>query len=105
MDHVVDDYAPVLEGLANDVDEMKTDVFGGNTGVSRRIYELSREAIQFGAPPSLWSRCSSDLVDDDAYDVDPGSRRYLRDVRDHAAGHRQGGVAGSSCCRTYSAST
>ncbi len=84
MDHVVDDYTPVLEGLANDVDEIETDVFGGNTGVSRRIYELSREAIQFRRATEPLIEVLSDLVDDDAYDVDPEVRRYLRDVRDHA---------------------
>ena len=46
MDHVVDDYAPVVAGLENDIDEIETEVFGGNVGVSRRIYELSREVIE-----------------------------------------------------------
>ncbi len=84
MDQVVDDYAPVLEGLEYDVDEIETDVFGGNTGVSRRIYELSREAIQFRRATEPLLGVLSNLVEDDAYDIDPEVRRYLRDVRDHA---------------------
>jgi magnesium transporter len=47
MNHVVDGYGPVADGLENDIDEIEVEVFGGNAGVSRRIYELSREVIQF----------------------------------------------------------
>src|SRR5919106_6541202 len=47
LDRVVDDYGPVVDGLENDIDEIETEVFGGNAGVSRRIYELSREVIEF----------------------------------------------------------
>ena len=44
---VVDDYGPVVAGLENDIDEIEDEVFGGSAGVSRRIYELSREVIDF----------------------------------------------------------
>ncbi len=44
---VVVDYEPVVDGLGNDVDEIEEEVFGGNAGVSRRIYELSREVLEF----------------------------------------------------------
>src|SRR5215208_5165195 len=84
MDHVVDDYAPVVAGLENDIDETETDVFGGNMGVSRRIYELSREAIQCRRATAPLVEVLSNLVEDNAYQVDPEVRRYLRDVRDHA---------------------
>src|SRR5678815_347350 len=47
MDRVVDGYAPVVAGLENDIDEIETEVFGGDPKVSRRIYELSREVIEF----------------------------------------------------------
>jgi magnesium transporter len=47
MDRVVDDYGPVVAGLENDIYEIETEVFGGNAGVSRRTYELSREVIEF----------------------------------------------------------
>ena len=83
MDHVVDDYAPVVAGLENDIDEIETEVFGGNMGVSRRIYELSREAIQCRRATLPLVEVLSNLVEDDAYQVDPEVRRYLRDVRDH----------------------
>src|SRR5215204_6158737 len=45
MDQIVDDYEPVLEGLGTDIQEVE--VFGGNEDVSQRIYELSRELVQF----------------------------------------------------------
>jgi len=47
LDAVVDGYAPVVRGLQNDIDEIQTEVFGGDPQVSRRIYELSREVIEF----------------------------------------------------------
>ena len=47
LDKVVDDYGPVLDGLQNDIDEIEVQVFGGDPQVSRRIYQLSREVIDF----------------------------------------------------------
>jgi magnesium transporter len=47
IERVVDGYAPVVAGLENDIDEIEVEVFSGNAGVSRRIYELSREVIEF----------------------------------------------------------
>lgn len=46
LDAVVDGYAPVIAGLQHDIDEIETEVFGGDPQVSRRIYELSREVIE-----------------------------------------------------------
>jgi magnesium transporter len=84
MDQVVDDYAPVVAGLENDIDEIETEVFGGNAGVSRRIYELSREVIEFQRATAPLSGMLSNLIKDGAERVDPEVRRYLRDVQDHA---------------------
>ena len=47
MDQVVDDYVPVVAGLENDIDEIEDQLFSGDSNVSRRIYELAREVIQF----------------------------------------------------------
>lgn len=84
MDRVVDDYAPVAESLERDIDEIETEVFSGNTGVSRRIYELSREAIEFRRCTEPLIRILSNLIEDNTYQLDPEVRRYLRDVQDHA---------------------
>ena len=47
LDAVVDGYLPVVAGIENDVDEIETQVFDGDPAVSRRIYELSREVVDF----------------------------------------------------------
>ncbi|WP_055589023.1 magnesium and cobalt transport protein CorA [Peterkaempfera griseoplana] len=85
LDAVVDGYAPVIAGLQNDIDEIETEVFGGDPNVSRRIYELSREVIEF-------QRSTGPLLDIMAnlqagftkYGTDEELQRYLRDVADHA---------------------
>jgi magnesium transporter len=83
MDRVVDDYRPVVDGLENDIEEIETEVFGGNPSVSRRIYEFSREVIEFQRATEPLSGVLGDLMRDEAIDVDPEVRRHLRDVRDH----------------------
>ena len=85
MDRVVDDYEPVVAGLQNDIDEIETEVFSANAGVSRRIYELSREVIEFQrAVQPLPGMLSALIADFEAYGVDSELQRYLRDVQDHA---------------------
>jgi magnesium transporter len=84
MDRVVDDYAPVVEGLENDIQEIETEVFGGNPGVSRRTYELSREVIQFQRATGPLAGVLGSLLEDEGLEIDPEVRRYLRDVQDHA---------------------
>jgi magnesium transporter len=84
MDRVVDDYIPVVAGLENDIDEIETEVFSGNAGVSRRIYELSREVIQFQrATRPLTGMLARLIAGFEKYEVDPELQRYLRDVQDH----------------------
>ncbi|MFD0775038.1 magnesium and cobalt transport protein CorA [Streptomonospora algeriensis] len=85
LDAVVDGYAPVVAGLQNDVDEIETQVFEGDVAVSRRIYELSREVIEFqrAARPLLpMLRSLNDAFEE--FGTDEELRRYLRDVADHA---------------------
>jgi magnesium transporter len=83
MDRVVDDYVPVVAGLENDVDEIETEVFSGNAGVSRRIYELSREVIDFQRATRPLAAILEHLIGDEGHDVDPEVRKHLRDVQDH----------------------
>src|SRR6185312_11503445 len=47
LDSVVDGFAPVVAGLDKDIDEIEAEVFRGDPHVSRRIYELSTEVIEF----------------------------------------------------------
>ena len=86
LDAVVDGYAPVVAGISKDVDEIETQVFDGDPSVSRRIYELSREVIDFqrAAQPliGIVDQISSGF---DKYDIAVDLRQYLRDVADHVA--------------------
>ena len=85
LDAVVDGYAPVVAGLQNDIDEIETEVFGGVPRVSRRIYELSREVIEFQrATRPLVSMLHALTAGFDKYGIDEDLRSYLRDVADHA---------------------
>ncbi|MDA0566777.1 magnesium and cobalt transport protein CorA [Streptomonospora sp. S1-112] len=85
LDAVVDGYAPVVAGLQNDIDEIETQVFAGDPAVSRRIYKLSREVIEFQrAAQPLLPMLRSLNEGFEKYDTDAELRRYLRDVADHA---------------------
>jgi magnesium transporter len=85
VDSVVDGYAPVVAGLQKDIDEIETEVFRGDPDVSRRIYELSREVIDFQrATRPLLGMLDGLTAGFDKYGTDEELRRYLRDVHDHA---------------------
>ncbi|GAA1905112.1 magnesium/cobalt transporter CorA [Nocardioides lentus] len=85
LDQVVDEYLPVVEGLENDIDEIEDQVFAGDPSVSRRIYELFREVIEFQRATRPLLRMLTDLAAGfEKYGVDDDLRRYLRDVHDHA---------------------
>jgi len=86
MDRVVDAYGPVVQGLAKDIDEVERDVFAPEwSNPAERIYLLKREVLEFHAaarslvePLERLTRYSLPAVDED-------TRRYFRDVYDHAA--------------------
>jgi magnesium transporter len=85
LDRVVDDYAPAIEGLQEDIDEVEAELFSGDrsSNPAERIYRLLREVLGF-------RRASAPLVDPIAklaaghFDqVSPEIREYFRDVNDH----------------------
>ena len=84
MDQVVDDYGPVVAGLENDIDEIEDQLFSGDAQVSRRIYELAREVIQFQRAihplPGMMQLLKRGF---EKYDVDIELQHSLRDVEDH----------------------
>ena len=85
LDQVVDEYSPVVAGLENDIDEIEDQLFKGDPTVSRRIYELSREVIEFQrATHPLLDMLTSLEAGFDKYKVDMELQRSLRDVHDHA---------------------
>ncbi|MBZ5739914.1 magnesium and cobalt transport protein CorA [Nocardioides mangrovi] len=84
LDRVVDGYLPVVAGLGQDIDEIETEVFGSAPEVSRRIYELSREVIEFQRATRPLAAVLANLsAGFDKYGTDEELRRYLRDVEDH----------------------
>ena len=82
IDRVVDDYRPVVAGLQNDIDEIENDVFDGSPTVSRRIYELAREVIEFHRATKPLDPILKGLMT--APGVADEERAHLRDVEDHA---------------------
>jgi magnesium transporter len=47
LDHVVDDYKPVVQGLDNDISEIEADVFSDERrNPAQRIYQLKRETLE-----------------------------------------------------------
>nr|WP_308298770.1 magnesium and cobalt transport protein CorA [Streptomyces sp. GESEQ-35] len=84
LDAVVDGYLPVVAGVQNDIDEIETEVFRGEPAVSRRIYELSREVVEFQrATRPLVGMLHSLMAGFAKYGTDDELQRYLRDVADH----------------------
>jgi magnesium transporter len=86
LDKVVDDYGPVLEGLQNDIDEIEVQVFDGDPDASRRIYQLTREVIEFQRAVDPLMGVLGEvrtLLKESASDADLELRRMLRDVADH----------------------
>ncbi|MEU3752435.1 magnesium and cobalt transport protein CorA [Streptomyces olivoreticuli] len=84
LDAVVDGYAPVVSGVQNDIDEIETEVFSGDPEVSRRIYELAREMVEFQrATRPLVGMLHNLMAGFAKYGTDDELQRYLRDVADH----------------------
>lgn len=84
VDKVVDDYAPVVAGIDNDIEEVEDEIFRQNSDSTQRIYFLKREVIEFhrAVRPLLAP------LESLQYGAQPGVsdelRRYFRDVHDHA---------------------
>ena len=85
LDSVVDGFAPVVAGLDKDIDEIEAEVFRGDPKVSRRIYELSGEVIEFQrSTRPLQGMLDALVAGFDKYGTNEELQRYLRDVADHA---------------------
>jgi magnesium transporter len=82
VDRVVDDYTPVVAGVENDIDEIEDEVFDGSADASRRVYELTREVIDFQRATKPLIPILEGLMDDPGVGEEEG--RYVRDVLDHA---------------------
>jgi magnesium transporter len=83
LDTTVDNYAPVVAGLEEDVDEIEATVFGGHVAATERIYRLRGQATAFGravhpliAPVDALRRGTYPLVPKPLLP-------FFRDVSDH----------------------
>ena len=86
LDRVVDDYVPVLEGLQDDIDQIEEQVFGGDAGVSKRIYQLTREVIAFHRAVEPLRDVFTQLrwrFGKNGEQSNVELRRRMRDVEDH----------------------
>lgn len=83
LDKVVDDYAPVIAGLENDVEQVEATVFRGTAAATERIYKLRREATDFyrAVHPLLGPL---DSLERAVYrQVNEELMPFFRDVNDH----------------------
>jgi magnesium transporter len=83
IDKIVDDYAPVVQGLEGDVEEVEKTVFSGSAAPNERIYFLRREATDFyrAVHPLL---APLDGIERGGFPMLGGQLKpYLRDVNDH----------------------
>ncbi|PKI91502.1 magnesium and cobalt transport protein CorA [Actinomycetales bacterium SN12] len=85
LDEVVDRYAPVLAGLENDIDEIENQLFVDDVDATQRIYELSREVLEFQRAAQPLTEIVGGLLREGARQgADAELQRRLRDVHDHS---------------------
>jgi magnesium transporter len=80
LDQVVDDYAPVVEGLERDIEEVERTVFAGSVAPTERVYLLRREVTDFyrAVHPLL-----GPIDNLERGEAGAALRPFLRDVMDH----------------------
>jgi magnesium transporter len=80
----LDEYAPVLAGLENDIDEIENQLFVEDADATERIYKLAREVIDFQrATQPLPGMLEALQRGSEKYQVELELQQYLRDVLDH----------------------
>ena len=84
VDKVVDDYAPVVAGIDNDIEEVENEIFGQRADSTQRIYFLKREVIEFHRAVRPLLAPLESLQYGGQPGVNDELRRYFRDVHDHA---------------------
>jgi magnesium transporter len=84
LDKVVDDYAPVVAGIENDIEEVETEIFQQRVDATQRIYFLKREVIEFHRAVYPLLMPLESLERGNYIEVGDQLGRYFRDVADHA---------------------
>ena len=83
LDTVVDDYAPVLDGLEEDIETLERAIFSGQENLTEQIYVLKEEIndVHRAVHPLL---VPLDVLERGGFEpIDPGLVRYFRDITDH----------------------
>jgi magnesium transporter len=83
VDKVVDDYAPVVEALERDIEEVEKTVFAGAVAPTERIYSLRREVTDFYRAVHPLLAPLDGVQRGTIADVAPELQPYFRDVYDH----------------------
>ena len=83
LDKIVDDYAPVVEGLERDIEEVEQTVFSGAHAPTQRIYLLRREVTDFYRAVHPLLGPAAAITQGGVLAISPGLRQYFRDVDDH----------------------
>jgi magnesium transporter len=84
LDRVVDDYAPALVGLGEDIDEIEDEVFSGSrSNPAERIYKLKRETLEFNKATGPLVEPVDRLAKGHYELIHPDVRAYFGDVNDH----------------------
>ena len=83
LDKIVDDYAPVVEGLELDIEQVEQTVFSGSHAPTHRIYKLRREVTDFYSAVHPLLGPAAAITQGGVLEISPGLRQYFRDVDDH----------------------
>ena len=82
-DKVVDDYAAVIKGVDNDIDQIEIEVFSGPKAAhAERIFKLKREVLDFRRAVDPLEPALGELARG-VKPIDERSADYFRDVHDH----------------------
>ena len=84
-DRIVDDYVAVIDGIADDVEQVEVEVFSGaGANPAERIYRLKREVLGFRRAVNALMGPVQRLASKQAgLPLDPRTGEYFRDVHDH----------------------
>ena len=86
VDRVVDDYAPAVSGLEEDIEEVESSVFSSErTNPAERIYRLKRETHEFHRAASPLLEPMDLLTGGRVGQIHPEVETYFQDVNDHLA--------------------
>jgi magnesium transporter len=83
LDSVVDDYRPVADALERDIEEVERVIFAGQEDPTERIYLLKSEVSDLYRAVHPLLEPLEELERGAFAQMDPGLRRYFRDIGDH----------------------